>query len=178
MNTKRIIKLPILLILLLLLFGNSSLGYSKGFIIKANTDSLNWYTMEQAQKLAKENNKKVFVFGQADWCHYCIKMEKEVFSKAETITLLNKYFYVVELTVDSDEELTFNGETYTMSHLSGMLGVDATPTLFFIDEHGEFIARQPGFMPAKVLNKILAFVGTNTYKEMSFTEYHGEKGRE
>jgi len=149
-------------------------GLTYATSLSIQSDSLTWYTMEEAQELAKENDKKIFVFGQADWCHYCIKMEKEVFSKEEVIKSLNNYFYVVELTVDSDEELTFNGETYTMSHLSGMLGIDATPTLFFIDENGEFIARQPGFMPAQVFNKILTFVGTNTYKEMSFTEYHGE----
>lgn len=165
--------LPIhlLFFILLISFPASSNGLS------VQSDSLTWYTMEEAQELAEKNDKKIFVFGQADWCHYCIKMEEEVFSKEETINTLNKYFYVVELTVDSDEELSFNGETYTMSHLSGMLGIDATPTLFFIDEKGEFIARQPGFMPAEVLNNILTFVGTNTYKEMSFTEYHGEKGR-
>jgi len=138
---------------------------------------LEWYSMEEAQKLAKENNKKVFVFGQADWCHYCKKMKKEVFTQQKTIELLNKHFYPVELTVDSDEKIIFNGDSYTMSHLSGMLGINQTPTLFFVRSDGEFIAQQPGFMPSDIFNQMLTYIGADIYKEKKFPEFYDETQR-
>ena len=142
----------------------------------ANTE-LTWYSMEKAQKLAQENDKKIFVFGQADWCHYCQKMKNEVFNQQETVKLLNKHFYPVELTVDSDEEIVFNGETYTMSHLSGMLGIEQTPTLFFVQPDGEFIAQQPGFMPPDIFNQMITYIGADIYKEKKFPEFYDEKQR-
>jgi len=136
---------------------------------------LKWYSMKEAQELAEKNNKKVFVFGQADWCHYCRKMEKEVFSKQDVVNTLNKYYYPVELTVDSDENIFFQGETYTMSHISGMLGIDSTPTLFFIDKNGEILFKQPGFLPADIFKNVLTYVGADTYKQMSFPQYYDGK---
>ena len=36
-----------------------------------------WFSMEEAQKLAAEQQKKVLIFGYAEWCTYCLKMRKE-----------------------------------------------------------------------------------------------------
>lgn len=40
--------------------------------------------LEQAKTVAAETNKYIFVsFSGSDWCHWCIKLEKEVFSTEE-----------------------------------------------------------------------------------------------
>jgi len=50
-----------------------------------------WLTdFEAAKKLAKAENKPIFIdFSGSDWCHWCVKLDKEVFSKPEFIKYAN-----------------------------------------------------------------------------------------
>lgn len=132
---------------------------------------ITWYSLEEAQQLAQENDKKVLVYAEAVWCTYCKKMEKEVFPKKKIIDSLAKYYYPVRVDIESDKKLVFNGETMTGSQFAQKYRVRGTPTIFFIDKAGEILGAQPGFIPPDIFNNLLAFVGTDAHKNISFEDY-------
>lgn len=134
-------------------------------------EEITWYSLEEAQQLAKENDKKVLVYAEAVWCTYCKKMEKEVFPKQKIIDSLAKYYYPVRVDIESDKKLVFNGETMTGSQFAQKYRVRGTPTIFFIDKKGEILGAQPGFIPPDIFNSLLAFVGTDAHKNVSFEDY-------
>lgn len=141
------------------------------FCSTATAQSIEWLPMEKAQKLALKNDKKVLIYAKASWCGYCKRMEEEVFPKESVADSLHKYYYPVRIDIESAQKLTFNGQKYTEQILSRRFRVFSTPTFIFLNPDGSAIGRQPGFMPADVFAKLLAFVGDDVYLNQKFEEY-------
>jgi thioredoxin-related protein len=135
------------------------------------SDSLTWYTMQQAQQLAEEEDKHVLIFMEAVWCGYCKRMKKEVFPLPEIQQVLSKYYYPVKLDVESRKEIVFNGQPITERQFSQKIEVQATPTLLFLNSKGEIMGRQPGFIPAEIFEPLLTYVATDAFHSQSFDTY-------
>lgn len=135
---------------------------------------ITWYSFQKAQQLAGENDKKVLVYAEAVWCTYCKKMEKEVFPRQKVIDTIAEYYYPVRVDIESDKELVFNDQTMTGSQFAQKYRVSGTPTFFFIDKKGEILGAQPGFIPHDVFTELLAFVGSDAHKRVSFDDYRKE----
>ncbi|WIO73669.1 thioredoxin family protein [Porticoccaceae bacterium LTM1] len=62
--------------------------------------------MDQAQKVAKEEGKNIFMyFTGSDWCGWCIKLDKEVLSKQEFLDYAKGNFVLVYLDFPMDEDV-------------------------------------------------------------------------
>lgn len=160
-----------LLAALFLTFFTTTIGCAQE---QTNTEPLklfDWKEMEEAQKLAAENDKKVLVYANAVWCSYCKKMEREVFSIKEVQETTDKYFYPVWVDIESDDKLSFRGREMTQTDFSRAMRVTGTPTFIFIDSKGEIIAGQPGFIPEELYIQILEYVGSDAYQQQLFEEF-------
>lgn len=146
--------------------------------VDTTAQSLEWMSMEKAQKLASQNNKKVMLYAEAEWCGYCKKMNKQVFPQQTVIDSLQKYFYPVRIDIESDEKLTFNGEEYSERSLARKFRVTQTPTTVFLDPEGNVIGAQPGFLRTEIFDKLLAYVGNDLYGKIGFKEYAKRYGVE
>lgn len=138
--------------------------------LRAQTD-INWKSLTKAQELAKENNKKVMLFVEAEWCGYCKKMYSEVFPQQVVQDSLHKYFYPVKVDIESDKNIEFNGGSLTERELARQFRVSSTPTFIFLNKDGEIIGGQPGFLPAHIFDKLVAFVGADLTGKQSFEKY-------
>ncbi len=134
-------------------------------------EEIEWYSMEEAQQLAEEQDKKVLVYAEASWCGYCKKMEKEVFPREEVVQAMDKFFLPVKLDIESSEKLVFNGSEMTGSQFARRHRVSGTPTFFFIDKEGEILGAQPGYLPPDVFEKLLTYVGSDAYNRVKFDDY-------
>lgn len=132
-----------------------------------------WKPLKEAQQLAAENGKKVLIYGNARWCTYCKKMEKEVFALDEVQDKTEADFYPVWLDIESEDSLSFRGNTMTHRELAQGFRITGTPTFIFLDSEGEVIAGQPGYIPEEMYLNILEFVGTDAYLDQSFGEFAG-----
>lgn len=149
-----------------------------GLLESQAQSEIEWTSLSEAQELAKTNNKKVMIFAEAEWCGYCKKMYKEVFPKNEAQDSLRKYFYPVKLDIESGEQINFNNESMSERQLARKFRVSSTPTFIFLDSGGNIIGRQPGFLPANIFDKLVAFVGMDLTGKKSFKAYlqkHGVK---
>lgn len=72
--------------------------------------SINWLTFEQLADSLAVKPKKVFIFFHTDWCVYCRKMDREVFTKPEVISLLNSNYYAVQFDAESVDTISFDGQ--------------------------------------------------------------------
>lgn len=74
---------------------------------------VNWLSFEAlADSLAKEP-RKTLIFFQADWCVYCKKMEREVFTNPAVIARINEHYYAVQLDVETVDTISFDGQLFT-----------------------------------------------------------------
>ena len=98
---------------------------------------LNWAEdYDSALSQAQKEHKKVIVMFTISGCHVCKMMRDDVYSDAEVIAYVEKYFVPVDLNLDFDDK-----EGYE---------VFGTPTFYFLD----FNAKQIGDVKIGGSNKM------------------------
>ncbi|MEP0005785.1 MAG: thioredoxin fold domain-containing protein [Balneola sp.] len=144
---------------------------------ESSVDSgVEWQTLEEAQKKAKETGKKVLVFGYADWCTYCMKMRKETYPEDNVQKSLTDDFIPVQINGESEEEIVFNGKTYKSYELARYLRLTSYPTHYFLNSDGKIIGAQPGFLPAEVFSPLMNYVSEDLFGKVPFLDYMEKKG--
>src|SRR6185437_16446633 len=102
------------------------------------TENLNWMTnLPQAQAKAKTENKLVMMdFTGSDWCVWCKKLNREVFSTKDFADYAAKNLVLVEVDFpqakpQSDEQKKAN------SDLQAKYNVQGYPTVIVLDSTGK-----------------------------------------
>ena len=95
----------------------------------------------------------------ADWCRYCVQMEKETFQDPTVIAYVNRNF--VPISVNSDKQ----------QDIAAKYNVRGLPSTWFISEDGEKIGNRPGYIASDEMLKILKYIGTDSYQSMSFKDF-------
>lgn len=131
--------------------------------------------LDKALEYALQNDKKVLIDVYAEWCPYCEKMHKEVYTESGVIEAVNEYYYLVKINIESEEIVKFQGREMTESDFSAMLNSSSLPTTFFMTGQGELLGMQPGLLPADVFEDLLHFVGSNAFESSSFDEFRNSK---
>ena len=99
--------------------------------IQSTIDSgFEWIGLEEAQRLAAESQKKVLIFGYAEWCTYCLKMRKESLPDSSVVDAINRNFIPVQLDGESPDPVVFNGTQYTKNQLARTTTLVFSYTLF------------------------------------------------
>src|SRR5690349_9327424 len=77
-------------------------------LLQAGAEELHWLTdLPKAQAQAKKENKLVMLdFTGSDWCGWCIKLNKEVFSKPEFAKYAKDNLVLVEVDFPRRKEQT------------------------------------------------------------------------
>jgi len=126
-------------------------------------ETIKWYSYDEGMTLGKSQHKKIFINFFADWCGYCVKMDKGTFVDPQVVSFLNQNFIAIK--VDSDKENT----------LAARYKVRGLPSNWFVSESGDQIGNYPGYIPADNLLPILKFIQTDSYKQMAFKDFMNVK---
>ena len=118
-----------------------------GGIIASSEAAEGWktdYTAALAEA-AKENKMVLLDFTGSDWCGWCIKLQKDTFSKSEFEKFAQESLVLVELDfprgkTQSDELKKQNEE------LAEKFGVQGFPTLVLLDPQGKEATRNVGYL--------------------------------
>ena len=121
----------------------------------AKNASINWINIEEAQKLGKDEPRKIFVDVYTDWCGWCKKMDRSTFADQSVVDYVNQNYYAVKLNAESSRKIVFNGHEMTEASLARSMRVSGYPTIVFIDEKFESVQPVPGYRNAEQFKKIL-----------------------
>lgn len=116
---------------------------------------INWMTMEEVEKLTKENPRKIFVDVYTDWCGWCKRMDATTFTDEEVVAYVNENYYAVKLNAESQDNISLKGINTTGAELARSFRVSSYPTIVFIDETFHNITPVPGYRKAKEFHSIL-----------------------
>ena len=118
-----------------------------GGIIASSKAAEGWKTDYTAalERAAKENKMVLLDFTGSDWCGWCIKLQKDTFSKPEFKKFAEESLVLVELDfprgkTQSDELKKQNEE------LAEKFGVQGFPTLVLLDPQGKEATRNVGYL--------------------------------
>ncbi len=128
-----------LLVLALALLFSAASGFAEG--------KPGWLTnYKQAQEQAKTNKKLLLLdFTGSDWCGWCIKLEKEVFSQPEFKEYANKNLVLLELDFPRGKKLSATEQSQN-EELAEQHGVQGFPTIVVLDSNGKKVG-ELGYTP-------------------------------
>jgi protein disulfide-isomerase len=118
-----------------------------GGIVASSEASEGWKTNYAAalEQATKENKMVLLDFTGSDWCGWCIKLQKDTFSKPEFQNFAEQSLILVELDFPrgkpQSDELKKQNEG-----LAEKYGVQGFPTLVLLDPQGKEAARNVGYL--------------------------------
>ena len=111
---------------------------------------------------ANAEGKRLVLFFEQIGCIYCTKMHKEVFSKEIISNYIEDNFFVVQLNLHGDIEVTdFDGEVLPEKDMARKWGILFTPSIIFLPQQVNYddsarqaaVAMMPGaFHPGTTLD--------------------------
>lgn len=106
-----------------------------------------WLTdYKQAQSEAKSNKKLMLLdFTGSDWCGWCIKLDREVFSKPEFQQYAKDNLVLLELDFPRRKELS-DAEKIQNQQLAQQYRIEGFPTIVVLDADGKKVG-ELGYMP-------------------------------
>lgn len=125
-----------------------------GCSLNAKSNSLKWYSnLEKAQKVAQNENRAILVdFTGSDWCVWCKRLSKEVFTQDEFIKYAKNNLVLVK--IDFPQHIEQSAATkYYNQQLAQKFGVQGFPTIFILNSNGKLIA-QTGYQPGGASNYV------------------------
>ena len=134
---------------------------------------------------AREEGKRLLIIWEQRGCIYCRKMHEEVFPDPAIAALLSEKYYVIQMNLFGDEEVTdFDGESLPEKEIARRWGVVFTPTMMFLpEEAGEdeiagraAVAIMPGAFGKGTTRDLLTWVLEKGYAgDEHFQKYHARK---
>ena len=140
-----------------------------------------WYKIEEAEKQAAAQSRKIMVKVYANWCGWCKEMDKATFPNKHVTKILNESFISVKFNGEQKTDITWGGATYKIVRskdgsyhqlaaqwLNGNL---MYPTIVILDANGKVIQAIGGYQRAGEFEKMIAFFANDAYKTMAWTEF-------
>jgi thioredoxin-related protein len=140
-----------------------------------------WYTIEEALQLCKTKPKKIMIDVYTDWCGWCKKMDRDVFSHPVIARYLNDNFYPVKFNAESSAPIDFNGQKFinentgtrsTHQFATALLkGQLSYPSISYFTEKLEYMGAMPGYKSPDQLEMILNFIAQDKFKTTTLEEF-------
>src|SRR5690349_2409724 len=107
-------------------------------LLRAGAAELKWMTsLPEAQAKAKAENKLVMMdFTGSDWCGWCIKLNKEVFSKPEFAQYAQKNLVPVEVDFPHAKAQSEQLKQANQA-LQAKYKIEGYPTIIVLDSNGK-----------------------------------------
>jgi thiol:disulfide interchange protein len=110
---------------------------TKGLVLATN--SISWQKdLDQALALARANKTTVVVDIYTDWCGWCKRMDKDIYTHPQIISLSNRYVFLKLNAEDGGQGARFAQKN----------NVEGYPTTVIIDENGRYLRAVPGYPPS------------------------------
>lgn len=160
----------------------ASAFYSNPTPILLPSKDIQWVDMNQAmEQIRKGNKKKLFFNIYKKKCGYCLKMNESTFTDPVIIDYINKNFYAIQLDLQEDSAIEFNGKTYKSTKKDGQsyhelaahltMGSLSAPTSVFVDEDLNVLQPLPGFKDPITFEVIMTYYGENHYTNTPWSMY-------
>ncbi|MDR2456315.1 MAG: thioredoxin family protein [Deltaproteobacteria bacterium] len=120
---------------------------------------LEFLGLKEALAKSKAEGKFTVLYFWTSSCPYCRYLDAEVLTDPGVVGDLNQSFVMVSLDKDREREL------------ASRFRVNSVPRLIFLDSQGEPATVLPGAAEPALFRLFLAFVATNTYRDMEFDEF-------
>ncbi len=130
---------------------------------QAAAEELTWYSFNEGLKKAQEEGKILLVDSYTDWCYWCKVMDKNTYTNAEIISMLNKDFVLVKFNMEVNGMYEVAGKKMDNTELYYWLGNGqgtGFPTTMFMTDLSGATPRSvySGYYPPEEFKKALTTI--------------------
>ncbi len=94
---------------------------------------------------AKEGKKIFMAFSGSDWCGWCVKMDKDVYSKPEFVEKAKKDYVLVMIDCPQDSSILSPLAAGQNRRLTSEYGIRGFPSTLVLDAEGKVLKRLAGY---------------------------------
>ena len=136
---------------------------------KLDTPSeLIWYDWNEGVEKARKERKIALIDTYTDWCYWCKVMDRETYSKANIIELINRDFVPIKFNPELDKKYINGNDTLSGRQLLGALsGGNSTgyPTTYFYLTKTNIMYQEAGYIePVKFESLLLGLLAEHNKK--------------
>jgi thioredoxin-related protein len=142
---------------------------------------IEWLSIEQLEQRMTDAPRKVLVKIYTENCNWCKRMDEETFEQAYVAEYVGEYYYAVALDANTQDEITFKGESYKYSK-SGKIGrhelaVELTkgnlsyPSVVFLDDQLNVLQSVSGYKPYPLFQQIMTYYGKDFHTRIPWSSY-------
>lgn len=117
-----------------------------------------WRNWDAGLAEANKTGRPVLVDVYTDWCGWCKRMDRDVYSKPEMIDYLSRNWVVVRINAEASTLAHYQGRETTEAAIAQQFGISSYPTTMMLKPSGEFLVNVPGYLPAPDFKTVLRFV--------------------
>lgn len=126
---------------------------------KSGESKIIWHNLDEGLKQASQDEKHLYIEFMADWCGWCRKLEKDVYTNQNIIDLLNNDFIAVRINGDSKEEIKYKGELISQQILAKKeFSVNVFPTMWILKPDGSKLTMLRGYQTSDFMQEALIYV--------------------
>ena len=135
--------------------------------------STKWFAFDDGLAKAKTENKPIFVEFYAEWCIFCKKFQKETIKDQRVARMLSENFVYVRLDAEnSNSRVRYKGKSLSNVQLAQAFGINAYPSLVFLNSKGKPITMLSGFVPPHQFMPFLDYIDQKCYEtQISFRQF-------
>lgn len=170
------------------IFRISLLSLGLFFLSSSLGAQIEWLSWEEAVAHNKQQPKKILVDVYTEWCGWCKKMDKTVFTDPAIEEYVKKNFYAVKFDAEQREELSYDGHQFKFNATMGRRGAHelayalldgrmSYPSIVYLDEKRDRISISPGFKPADKFINELNFIQGGHYRTKTYQQYLATLGK-
>ncbi|NNL17080.1 MAG: thioredoxin fold domain-containing protein [Flavobacteriaceae bacterium] len=152
--------------------------------LNSSAQEINWVSIEEAIELQQKEPRKIIMDFYTNWCGPCKLLDKRTFKNKDVSQFINEHYYAVKFNAEGNDMVNFNGHEFTNPNydpakayrrnsthqLSRYFGVNAFPTIVFLDENKGLITQVKGFQTPQQLEVYLKLFHSNDYKNLKNQE--------
>ncbi len=146
---------------------------TEGYSLLTNASPLvPWVPFENAVDKAEISGKKVLVDIFSPSCSWCRKMQQEAYTDSMILGYIATHFETARLDIEVlDDSLSYRDLSLSSGQLAYGFGASGTPTTVFLMPNGDYITRLPGYAPTDEFLKVLKYIATDAFLNMSFGDF-------
>jgi thioredoxin-related protein len=118
-----------------------------------------WRDWDSGLKEARDKKLPVLVDVYTDWCGWCKRMDRDVYSQPEVRDYLSRKFVTVKLDAEATDPARYEDQDYTGRTLASHFGITGYPTTIFLRASGDHLINAPGYIPADRFLAVLRYIG-------------------
>jgi thioredoxin-related protein len=128
-------------------------------ICSAAGRELNWREWDEGLREAAASRRPVLVDVYTDWCGWCKRMDRDVYSQDAIRDYLSQRYVIIKLNAESKDTERYEGRSFTSRSLAARFRVTGYPTTLFLRPNGEHLVNVPGYVPPPRFLLLLRYIG-------------------